>query len=77
MRTSYRNLVFVGFTKEEQKQIKIKDTRELKENWNMLASHLRRFPYCLYLEDINDAKKHQGFAVIIKYKKELSKFSCC
>lgn len=73
MKTSYRNIVFVGFSKEEQREIKIKDRRKLKEEEYLLAPHLKRFPYCLYLESMELAKKHQGFAIIIKYHGKLSK----
>lgn len=72
MRTSYRNVIFVGFTLKEQSKIKIKDIRKLKSNWSFMASHLRRFPYVLHLQTIEEALKHQGFAVIIKYRDELS-----
>ena len=68
MNKTYRNIVFVGFTDEEKSKIKINDTRELKENWNIMAAHLKRFPYVLFLENMEDALRHQGFIVFIKYK---------
>lgn len=68
MNKTYRNIVFVGFTDEEKSKIKINDTRELKENWNIMAAHLKRFPYVLFLENMEDALRHQGFIVFIKHK---------
>lgn len=70
MNKGYRNAIFVGFTKEEQKKIKIKDTRKQKQNWFMMASHLHRFPYVLYLENIKEALKHQGFIIFLKNEDE-------
>ncbi len=69
---SYRNIVFVGFNYEEQQKIKIIDTRKQKEEWSFLASYRKRFPYVIYLNDISESLKHQGFAIIIKYRGETS-----
>lgn len=66
MNKGYRNVVFVGFTKKEQKEIKIEDTRKQKQNWFMMANHLHRFPYVIYLNNIKEALKHQGFAIFLK-----------
>lgn len=70
MNKGYRNVVFIGFTKEEQKEIKIKDARKQKENWFMMASHLHRFPYVVYLDNIKEALKHQGFIIFLKNEDE-------
>jgi len=67
---NYRNIVFMGFTLEEQQKIKIIDTRSQKDEWSILASYRKRFPYVLYLDDIAEALKHRGFAIIIKYRNE-------
>lgn len=66
MNKGYRNVVFVGFNKNEQRDIKVVDTRKLKDDWHMMAPHLYRFPYVLYLENIAEGLKHQGFAIFIK-----------
>lgn len=65
MNQGKRNIVLVGFTKEEIQKLELEDIRNQKETWtNKDITH--RFPRLVFIDTWSSAKRHQGFLLFLK-----------
>lgn len=69
MKQGKRNIVFVGFDQEELEKLEFKDIRESKEHWNN-NDFTHRFPRLVYLDTLEQAKRHQGLILFLKMEEE-------